>query len=278
MSTEPDGSDVPRRSPSSDVEMWRWVCETYFEPERVRRLDLGLLGDGTEIRRAQVVFRPQNPPEIRLNGEVPERVDMTEQLDVELVSDFADASDAKADIGGMAPSLLSPEDPQAGHVTVVINRLGAALNLDGAGDTELVEKELKVADQFIESAKRSLEESALNAFVENAFYATEFMARANLLWLPDGSVHSAKTHDTPQNIYNRWALIGLTDQRFAALLNFLAAQRKPAKYALSEFSLTTEKAIECMESIWAMRPQVEEKPRKTAWVERGQLGDFLITP
>jgi uncharacterized protein (UPF0332 family) len=273
MSTEPDGSYVPRRSLSSDVEMWRWVCETYFEPERVRRLDLGLLGEGIEIRRAQVIFRPQNPPEIRLNGEVPERVDMTEQLDVELVSDYA-----KADIAGMAPVLLSPEDPQAGHVTVVINRLGAALNLDGASDTELVDKELKVADQFIESARRSLEESALNAFVENAFYATEFMARANLLWLPDGSVHSAKTHDTPQSLYNRWALVGLTDQRFAALLNFLAAQRKPAKYALSKFSLTTEKAIECMESIWAMRHHVEQKPRKTAWVERGQLGDFLITP
>jgi uncharacterized protein (UPF0332 family) len=276
MSAQPDGSEVPRRSPSSDVEMWRWVCELYFEPERVRRLDLGLLVEGTEIRRAQVIFRPKNPPEIRLNGEVPERVDMTEQLDVELVSDFADA-DAKTDIGGMAPALLSPEDPQAGHVTVVISRLGVALNLEGAGDTELVEKELKVADQFIESARRSLEESALNAFIENAFYATEFMARANLLWLPDGSVHSAKTHDTPQNLFKRWTLIGLTDQRFAALLNFLASQRKPAKYALSEFSLTTEKAIECMETIWAMRRRVERKPRVTAWVDRSQLGDFLVT-
>lgn len=31
-----------------------------------------------------------------------------------------------------------------------------------------------------------------------------------------------------------------------------------------------------MESIWAMCHHVEQKPRKTAWVERGQLGDALI--
>ena len=41
---------------------------------------------------------------------------------------------------------------------------------------------------------------------------------------------------------------------------------------------TTEKAIECMEMIWAMRRRVERKPRVTAWVDRSQLGDFLVTP
>lgn len=276
MNGKPAGSAAPNRSSPSDAELWKWACETYFGPERARRLDLGRIREETGIHRAQVIFRPQEPPEVRLNEEVPERVDVTGQLEVEPASGLMDTPDADADIGIDMPSLLSPEDPNAGHVTVVINRLGAAVNLDGVRDTEFVERELMVADQFIESAKRSLEDAALNAFAENAFYATELMARANLLWLPDGTVHSAKTHDTPQGLYNRWALMGVTEQRFADLLNFLAAQRKPAKYALSEFSLTTEKAIECMESILTMRPRVEEKPKKTAWVERAQLGDLFV--
>ncbi len=109
-----------------------------------------------------------------------------------------------------------------------------------------------------------MEAAALHAFAENAFAATELLARAELLWLPDPRVYGAKTHRTPRNLYNQWANLGNTEQRFATLLNFLTELRNSARYGHSKFALSPGKATECMETIWDMRRHVEEvRPKRS---------------
>lgn len=226
--------------PSAGPQMWNWMREVYLEPEIVRRMDAGKLEEGTAIHRAQVVFRVEEAPEVRLNGEVEGRLEVKVVRAVEKGEEIT-----IADIGTVSGYLLPEEDADAAHVTMFVTSTGMDLVFDGAYNTRLIESQLKVADQFIAAAEVTLEAAALHAFAENAFAATELLARAELLWLPDPRVYGAKTHRTPRNLYNQWANLGNTEQRFATLLNFLTELRNSARYGHSKFSLSPGKATEC---------------------------------
>ena len=126
----------------------------------------------------------------------------------------------------------------------------------------MIESELEGAAEFIDSAKRALEGSALGSFADAAHTATEMLARAELLRLPDPRLNSARTHDTVRSRYHLWARLGNTDPRFAALLSSLAEWQRSAKYERSKFSLTVAKAADCMETIAEMQCHAERRPKR----------------
>jgi hypothetical protein len=104
-----------------------------------------------------------------------------------------------------------------------------------------------------------------------AFPAAEMLARAELLRLPDPRINSAKTHGTVRSRYNLWGRLGITDPRFAVLLNSLGELQEKAKYRRSQFVLTPSKAAEYLETLRDMRRHVELRPKRTVSLPSGEF-------
>lgn len=253
------------------AEMWKWIRETYFEPEIGRRMDARKLSAGAVIDRAQVVFRFSDPPEVRFDREVQGQRVVQGRLEMR---GARDDQEAEEEIGDIFSFEFPPEEPDSGHVTASITASGLDLVILGAADGELIESELEGAAEFIDSAKRALEGSALGSFADAAHTATEMLARAELLRLPDPRLNSARTHDTVRSRYHLWAKLGNTDPRFAALLSSLAEWQRSAKYERSKFSLTVAKAADCMETIAEMQCHAERRSKRRLAIAAGEYVDL----
>lgn len=260
-----------QKSLPDGVEMWKWVCESYFEPEIGRRLDAGKLSAGTVIDRAQVIFGFNDRPEVRFGGEVQGQRVVQGRLEME---GARHDQGAEEEIGNTSSFELPPEEPDSGHVTALITASGLDLVILGVAAGELIESELEGAAEFIDSAKRALEGSALGSFADAAHTAAEMLARAELLRLPDPRLNSARTHDAVRSRYHLWAKLGNTNPRFAALLSSLAEWQKSAKYERSKFSLTVATAADCMETIAEMRRHAERRPKRSLSISSGEYVDL----
>ena len=78
--------------------MWKWICETYFEPEIGRRTDARKLSAGAVIDRAQVVFGFNDPPEVRFDGEVQGQRVVQGRLEMRGARDDQEAEEEIGDI------------------------------------------------------------------------------------------------------------------------------------------------------------------------------------
>jgi len=165
---------------------------------------------------------------------------------------------------------LPPGDSHAGHITAFSTSAGLDLVIVGAAMAESITSELAAADEFIDSAERALA-GPLGPFANAAYPAAEMLARAELLRLPDPRLNAAKTHRTVRSRYNLWAKCGNKEHRFATVLNELADWQKNAKYERSKFSLSSDQAEECMETIKEMRSHAEQRPRQRLSAARGQF-------
>lgn len=253
-------ADDPALPESAGLEIWEWMRTNHLEPEVRRRMEAGELEEGTVIHRAQVVFwLDRDRPEVRLNGEVSGQAMAVAARDIakgeELTTD---------DISGVSGYMLPEEDGDAPHVTMFSTASGLSIVFDGAYNTLLIGSQLNAADEFIGLTETALERGSLRGFAENAFAATELLARAELLSLPDRRVAKGRTHRTTKGLYNQWAKLGNTERRFAELLNRLGDLREPARYLQTEFSLDPATAARHMATLHDMRRHVESVRPKRA--------------
>lgn len=95
------------------------------------------------------------------------------------------------------------------------------------------------------------------AFVENAFAATELLARAEMLVVPDARPAEARTHKTLKSLYNQWANIGNTEPRFARLLNRLLELRANARHLAGPLDLSSQEVSNLLVEVGDLRSRVE---------------------
>jgi hypothetical protein len=249
---------------SAGVEFWDWICQTYFHPEvEVRRSDGR---DTTSFDNAQIIFRFDRAPEVRFGTEVLGRQIVEGRLELAGLADEGGVAAVQND----STFELPDQDSAAGHVTAINRASGLDLVICGAAGEQPIKTELDGADEFIDSAERALD-GPPGPFANATYPAAEMLARAELLRLPDPARTSAKTHDTVRARYNHWARFGNTEARFAELLNVLGDLQDKAKYKRSQFSLTSSKAAEHLQTLHDMRRHVERRPRRTVALTAGEF-------
>jgi hypothetical protein len=265
-----DGADAAADSAHypGEPEIWRWVRETYFEPAISLRETRSPFEDVVRDR-AQIVFRSGLSPEVRFGREVRGQEVVESQPRVPGGAEWIEDS-VELDVSRFE---LPPEDSNAGHITAFSTSSGLDIVILGAAMTESITSELAAADEFIDSAERALA-GPLGPFANAAYPAAEMLARAELLRLPDPRLNAAKTHRTVRSRYNMWANVGNTKLRFAAVLNDLADWQNNAKYERSRFSLSSDQAAECMETIKEMRSHAEQRPRRRLSAAPGQFSEL----
>jgi hypothetical protein len=94
----------------------------------------------------------------------------------------------------------------------------------------------------------------LAAFADNAFSATELLARGELLaYAPTVDlVLDTKDHGLVASTYKLWADLGNTEKRFAKLLKQMSKVRKKGRYLDCPLDLTAEASESLLRSIEEM--------------------------
>jgi HEPN domain-containing protein len=221
-----------------DAKMGEAVVEQAFDfwigPEIERRREVGQLPENFELQAAQVIFgMEERSPEVRLNEEVKA---VATVVAARAIAKGEAATDA--DVAEYKEIVLTDQDPDSGHITMVRRQDGWALAFDFRRNAGRMTKHSELAAQFLAAARFARERGFLRVFVDNLFSATELMAKGLLIWLPDRSLLDSKTHRSIKVRFNALRKHDNVDGRFADLLNRLAQLREPARYLSGEVTLT----------------------------------------
>lgn len=224
--------------PRMDAEMGERVAEQAYEfwigPEIERRRTAGELPDDFALHGAQVIFgMDEGLPEVRVNDEVKAVAEVTAARAIEKGEPVTED-----DIAGYKDILLTEDDPNAGHITIVAHKGGWALAFDFRRNAALIAEHVELARQFLAAAAWAHERGYARVFVDTLFTATELMAKGMLIWQPDRSLLDSKTHRLIKVRFNLERKHDNVDPRFADLLNRLWKLRERARYLAGEVELT----------------------------------------
>lgn len=229
------------------------VWEQFIGPEVERRLASGELPADEPLYRVQVVFNVDTDPEVRLNREVRGYANVRAARPIEAGEEVT-----LADIAGFEGYVLSEDDPNAAHVTLLRHGETWGLTWDSHYNAQRIAEHIKAAEEYVRGAEDAASRTDLRRFVEDALHASELLAKAELLALPDEVVFSAKSHGSITSRYNEWADLGNADIAFAKLLNELHRLRPAATYLQKPFALEAADAAEMLATLKQMREHVTE--------------------
>ena len=236
---QPAGTIVGMENePRMDADMARRVVEQAYEfwigPEFERRRRAGELPDDFVLHGAQVIFdMDAELPKVRLNEEVKAVAVVTATRAIEKGQRVTED-----DIAGYEDIVLTDQDPNAGHITMVADKGGWALAFDFRRNAGRIAEHSEVARQFLEAAAWAQEKGYARVFVDTLFSATELMAKGFLIWQPDRSLLDSKTHRLIKVRFNIERKHENVDGRFVDLLNRLGDLRERARYLARDFGLS----------------------------------------
>lgn len=228
--------------------------DLWINPEIERRREADLLPDNFVFRGAQVIMDLDlQAPKVRLNEEIRAVAQARAARAVE-----AGEPVTEDDLQSIEDIMLTDEDPNAGHLTLMSFKGRWIIAFDFRYNAERVAGTIEAAREFLDSAASALERNQMRAFAENLFGATELMAKGTLLMLPDEKVLKGKKHSLISSRYNLWGKSGNIDQRYIKLLNRLANIRSSARYLQKEFSIEHSEAKEMLDTAEDMHKNLRD--------------------
>jgi hypothetical protein len=232
----------------------KWVVDQFLNPEVKRRFDAGEIAAEVAIARVQVVLYADKPAVIRLNDEV------RGILSVKAARDIAKGEIVYSDdISAIGDFERSPEDGDAAHITMFHLGEGWHIIFDFAYNRARSLELVEAGDQFLDSARSSLDRSRLRPFVEDLWSATELYAKAYLLALPIRELLASKGHGLTRGLFHWWASYDGVPAEYPKLLQALDVLRLSARYLQTPFDLPLERARHEVFGLSTGAKPVEEK-------------------
>ncbi len=172
--------------------------DLFFQPEITRRKALGILVEPFTLVAAQVIFFPDGrQPTIRLNEEVRAEIKLKKGLDPDQKDFWATRNDVKS-------LKLNESDLQdCGHATLILLKDGYQLTFDFVYNKAISTSHLKVAEEFLKTAKFALDNNLRSSFIDNSFSAAELLAKANLLLETNGNIQGKTNHKAIKSEFNK---------------------------------------------------------------------------
>lgn len=246
--TRPDGGELGQA-------LFGDVVTRFINPEIERRRGVGTWPEVELVSHFQVLFHESGQVEIRLNEEIGGMAEVRATRDVK-----ADETITTNDFDQVSKYIPREEDAGIPHVTAFSHRDGWSLIFKFAGGHPSGQDHLVRGREFMETARKALTAGHLGPFLDNAFSATELLAKAELLACRPtvDLVLNSKRHGSVATPYHAWAKLGNTEGRFAALLKTLTDLRGSARYLQRDLDIATNVAWEMMQTLDAMAAHVLE--------------------
>ena len=214
------------------------VLELWVNPEVERRREAGNLPDDFVLTAVQVIMNlDADAPEVRFNEEVKAVAQGRATRAIEEGEDVTEA-----DLEGIEDIMLTDQDPNAGHLTMMFFKGHWLIAFDFRYNATRVAGTLGAAREFLDAATYALEQQHMRSFADNLFSASELMAKGILLMNPDEDLLRSKRHNFISSRFNLSGKWGHTDPRYVKLLNRLQNLRGSARYLDKDFSLSLEEA------------------------------------
>lgn len=217
--------DKKANDPKMGDSLMQQALNLWIKPEIERRRQSGQIPSNFALTAAQIVMNVDAPLEVRLNQEV--KIALMFHATKPIAPGEAFVFDDNIQIDGIE---LTNADPNAGHVTLFKTGQTWQIKFDFRYNANRCSEVLSLANEFLHAAAVSLRRGNVCAFVDNLYSATELIARAELLLIPDKSILGPKAHAVVHDKYNMWGKLGNTDEAHVKLLNRLSNLRKPARY------------------------------------------------
>jgi uncharacterized protein (UPF0332 family) len=218
------------------------VHELWISPEVERRREAGRLPDDFKIRAAQVIMNlDADAPEVRFNEEIKVLAEAEWTRDVDYGEEVTEA-----DVERISDLVLTDQDPNEGHLTLMLFKGRWILAFDFRYNASHVAATLNAAREFLDVATFALDQHQMRAFTDNLFSAAELMAKGVLLMGADKNLLKSKKHTFISSKFNLSGKWGQTDPRYVKLLNRLQDLRGSARYLDKNFTLSAEEASDML--------------------------------
>ncbi len=206
------------------------VFEFWVNPEIERRRQNKILPKNFKLRMAQIVMNVGKPPIIRLNDEI------KAQLVVRVTRNVV-AGDpvSTADIDEIENLKLTEDDPDAGHITIILHKNRWFISFNFHYNSSKVRNHIEAAHEFLETAQNALTSKRYRAFYENIFCAVELISKAWLLRMPVQKLLSSKNHSLIHSEINRHAKLGNIYKDYSKMFNEISEVRPRSRYLNGKF-------------------------------------------
>ena len=170
----------------------------FFQPEIDRRKALNLIEEPFDLLAAQAIIFPDGrQPLIRLNGEVSADLKLKKETNTQVKNFWPSSNDV------IGIKLKPGEFDNCGHVTLVALSDRFQLVFDFVYNKQIAGDNLKVANEFLTTARYALENDLKAAFIDNAFSACELLAKTNLLLETNKMVTGKTNHSAIKSEFNK---------------------------------------------------------------------------
>ncbi len=221
------------------------VMNIWVNPEIERRRKEGQIKDGLEIRRAQVVFTPEHPNEVKLNEEIIIKAEVKANREI-VKSDEIKESDIN-EIKGFIVDC----PPNSGHITLFRFLDKWIIVFDVRYNEDNIKKILKRSKDFYESAKDDLKNGRIIPFFSNCWDSAELSTICHMLSIGNKN----KGHGENVKNFIEWSKLGNVNKKHANTLSHLKELRR-LKYSINES--TNENFSELLNIVREMIDEAEK--------------------
>lgn len=225
--------------------MGLWVL-----PEIEKRRKYNTIVGDFLIRRIQIVFSHDRPfPKIRLNEEIKATARAKVNRDVK-----AGEALYEHDVDNVDDIRLTEEDPNCGHITLLIFKEKWYVSFDFRYNRKRVKDRLNAAKEFLESTRSNFAAVRFRPFFEDSFACAELLTEALLIQFsrPD----TLRSHERRLETLQKWAELGNVKIEYSTLLKNLWSLRGSARY-MSSTLFKKEKPKEYLDMLEEMYLFVE---------------------
>jgi len=242
-------ADTENKAMSSRV--FQQFMDLFIKPEIERRQLAGELPKPLILTAAQIIFFPDGrPPQVRINrevraiGKIRFRKGVTKNKGDPVFSD---------DVEGIEEIQLGDSSlADCGHATLISLADRWVIAFDFRYNKELSRQHLERAAEFLAAADFSFSKCMWSAMVDNLFSASELIARAILLGLPDKQFAEKATHNAIHRRLNRFGSIGNIDPGHVGAFNKLRKLRDGARYLKGALKIDRDDASRLLEAVKEM--------------------------
>lgn len=198
------------------------AMDIWIKPEIERRKIKGQIKDGTEIKRAQIIFTPGEPNKIKLNEEIVIVAEAKAKRDIVKGEEIRESDIEKID------RFIVDYPPNSGHITLFRFLDKWIIIFDARYNRGKIRRNLEISKTFHESAKDDLKNGREIPFLTNCWNSAELSGVCHILCIGGKN----KTHGMNVKNFVEWSELGNVDRKHAEVLSRLWDLRS-LKYSLS---------------------------------------------
>ena len=255
----------PQIPPEGATVLLEQIMSLWVNPEIERRKEAGGIDEAFTFRAAQVIMHTDRPNEIRLNNEVAGALEVKLRVGRGVnVGDPIYENDVEA-IERI--ELLSSEDPNAAHITVLHLASTWFIGWDCRYHADHAREHLDAAREFINVARDALSRGESRALAQTLFDAAELCVKARMILMPRRDILESTRHGVIRGEFGKFARLNVDERPYAKLLNRLEKMRASARFLRSEHSLSVDDQAELLrlteslhERVMSMLPSRRELP------------------